>query len=99
MKKKYDRKKILEECNDLITVKQFKRYIKKLRNTKKSRTQKGGDIGTSGSIGTLISDVFALIPSTVDVIDEMGDLFDYVSNDVNLNSGTTYTSGTFSGLN
>ena len=99
MKKKYDRKKILEECNDLITVKQFKRYIKKLRNTKKLRTQKGGDIGTSGSIGTLISDVIALIPGTVDVIDEMGDLFDYVSNDVNLNSGTTYTSGTFSGLN
>ena len=99
MKKKYDREKILKECNDLITVKQFKRYIKKLRNSKKSRTQKGGDIGTSGSIGTLISDVGALIPGTIDVIDEITDLFNYVSNDVNLNAGTTYTSGTFSGLN
>lgn len=94
MKKKYDRKKILKECNDLITIKQFKRYIKKLRNKKG-----GAPIGVTGDVGTLLGDVTALIPGVTDVIDEMGDLFDYVSNDVNLNSGTTYTSGAFSSLN
>lgn len=102
MKKKYNREKILKECNDLITVKQFKRYIKKLHKS----NQKGGsstinwsNLGASGNIGTLIDDVVALVPGVVNVVDEMGDLFDYVSNDVSLNAGTTYTSGTFSGLN
>ena len=93
MKKKYDRKKILEECNNLITMKQFKRYIKKLHS------QKGGNIGTSGNIGTLIDDVGALVPATINVIDEITDLFDYVSNDVDLSAGITYTSGAFSSLN
>lgn len=102
MKKKYNRKQILKECNDLITIKQFKRYIKKLRNI----NQKGGNstinwsnLGTSGNVGTLIDDVIALIPGVTNVVDEMGDLFDYINNDVSLNAGTTYTSGTFSDLN
>ncbi len=95
MKKKYNREKILKECNDLITIKQFKRYIKKLCKS----NQKGGNTGTTGDITTLIDDVSALVPGVINVVDEMGDLFDYVSNDVSLNAGTTYTSGTFSDLN
>ena len=94
MKKKYNRDKILKECNDLITIKQFKLYIKKVSNKKG-----GSSIGVTGDVGTLLGDVTALIPGVTDVIDEMGDLFDYVSNDVNLNAGTTYTSGAFSSLN
>ena len=90
--KRFKREKILKECNDLVTIKDIKRYFKR------NFGQIGG-LGVSGDVGTLTGDILDIPTKMVDLFDSIEDLFNYVSNDVNLNAGVAYTSGAFSGLN
>jgi hypothetical protein len=90
--KHFKREKILKECNDLITIKDIKRYFKR------NFGQTGG-LGVSGNVGTLTGDILNIPTRMLNLFDSIEDLFDYVANDVDLNAGVQYTSGAFSGLN
>ena len=97
--KKYKREIILKEYNDLVTVKDLKRYFKRNFSKKLSFKHQTGGLLVSGTVGTLTSDILDITTRMINLFDSIEDLFDYVSNDVNLNAGVQYTSGAFSGLN
>jgi hypothetical protein len=94
MKKKYNKKKILKECYNLYSIKDFKRYLSRNIN------QKGGtDVGVNGSVGVLVNDIFDIPTRMGNFFTSVTELFEYVSDEVSFDSGTTYTSGAFSSLN
>ena len=52
--------------------------VRKTKANKKRKKQKGGDVGTDGSLGTLIDNVVGRW-KTITTISETIDLIDYVS--------------------
>ena len=52
--------------------------------------QKGGAVGTDGTVGVLFDDIFGIVNQTISTIGETVDLVDYVSN-LDTNLGYSYS--------
>ena len=57
---------------------------------KTKRKQKGGGVGTGGTVGTLVNDIVSLASQTITTVTDTSDLINYVMN-IDTDLGQTYS--------